>query len=100
MNFWRGVGPRLTVKITPVGTVNTDYKTEFLSSGINQTRHRIYIEIKSKMSVVAPFTNETVEVITNVNVAETVLIGNVPQTFYNIEGVGNEGMDSPTNVIQ
>ena len=52
------------------------------------------------MSVVAPFTNETVEVITNVNVAETVLIGNVPQTFYNIEGVGNEGMDSPTNVIQ
>lgn len=94
------MGPRLTVKIIPVGTVNTDYKTEFLSSGINQTRHRIYIEIKSKMSVVAPFTNETVEVITNVNVAETVLIGNVPDTFYNLEGVGNGVVENATDLIQ
>lgn len=52
------------------------------------------------MSVVAPFTKENVEVVTNVNVAETVLIGNVPETFYNLEGVGNNGMDSPTDLIQ
>ncbi|MBQ9313501.1 MAG: sporulation protein YunB [Clostridia bacterium] len=90
----------MTVKIIPVGTVNTDYKTEFLSSGINQTRHRIYIEIKSEMSVVAPFTNETVEVVTNVNVAETVLIGNVPDTFYNLEGVGNGAIENATDLIQ
>ena len=82
-----------------MGTVNTDYKTEFLSSGINQTRHRIYIEIKSDMSVVAPFTNETVEVITNVNVAETVLIGNVPETFYNIEGMEKVTVDDTLNLV-
>lgn len=52
------------------------------------------------MSVVAPFTNETVEVVTNVNVAETVLIGNVPGTFYNIEGVGDGKIDSLTNMVQ
>ena len=90
----------MTVKIIPVGTVNTDYKTEFLSSGINQTRHRIYIEIKSEMSVVAPFTNEKVEVLTNVNVAETVLIGNVPSTFYNLEGVGTGMVENVTDLIQ
>ncbi len=82
-----GVGPDFTVKIIPAGTVNTDYKTEFISTGINQTRHRIYLEIKSEMTIVAPFTNEVVEVINNVNVAETVLIGNVPDTFYNLEGL-------------
>lgn len=52
------------------------------------------------MSVVAPFTKENVEVVTNVNVAETVLIGNVPETFYNLEGIGDEKMDSLANVIQ
>ena len=94
------MGPQLVVKIIPVGVVTTDYKTEFLSTGINQTRHRIYIEIKSEMTVVAPFTNETVEVVTNVNVAETVLIGNVPETFYNLEGVGNGTLENATDLIQ
>ena len=99
MNYWLGVGPQLVVKIIPVGVVHTDYKTEFLSSGINQTRHRIYIEIKSKMTVVAPFTNESVEVVTNVNVAETVLIGNVPQTFYNLEGIKDLTVDDSMNLM-
>lgn len=98
MNYQHGVGPKLLVRIIPVGTVNTDYKTEFISSGINQTRHRIYIEIKSEMSVVAAFTKETVEVVTNVNVAETVLIGNVPQTFYNLDGFNS--LENATDLIQ
>ena len=52
------------------------------------------------MSVVAPFTKESVEVVTNVNVAETVLIGNVPGTFYNLEGVGNSTLENATDLIQ
>lgn len=94
-----GRGPKIIVKIVPVGTVNTDYKTEFISTGINQTRHRVYLEIKSKMTVVAPFTNKTVEVINNVNVAETVLIGNVPDTFYNLEGITDFTTDDTMNLI-
>lgn len=90
----------MVVRIIPAGTVSTDYKTEFLSSGINQTRHRIYIEIVSQMTVVAPFISESVEVRTNVNVAETVLIGNVPETFYNLEGVGNGTLENATDLIQ
>ena len=52
------------------------------------------------MAVVAPFISETVEVLTNVNVAETVLIGNVPETFYNLEGVGSGTMENATDLIQ
>lgn len=94
-----GRGPKIEVKIVPVGTVGTDYKTEFISTGINQTRHRVYLEIKSKMTIVAPFTNKTVEVINNVNVAETVLIGNVPETFYNLEGLTDLTTDDSMNLI-
>lgn len=52
------------------------------------------------MTVVAPFSNETVEVLTNVNVAETVLIGNVPNTFYNLEGLGTDTVENVTDLIQ
>lgn len=94
-----GRGPKIVVKIVPVGTVSTDYKTEFISTGINQTRHRVYLEIKSKMTIIAPFTNKTVEVVDNVNVAETVLIGNVPETFYNLEGISDFTSEDTMNMM-
>ena len=83
----------------PVGTVNTEYKTEFISTGINQTRHRVFLEIKSKMTIVAPFTNKTVEVVNNVDVAETVLIGAVPDTFYNLQGINDFTTDDTMNMM-
>lgn len=85
-----GLGPKIKVKIVPTGTVNVEFKTEFLSSGINQTRHRVYLEIKSKMGIVAPFVSNRVEVITELNVAETVLVGEVPETYYNLEGITSD----------
>lgn len=89
-----GRGPNIIVRIIPAGTVSTDFKTEFISTGINQTRHRIYLEIVSKVRVVAPLTTKTIEVVNNVNVAETVLVGDVPNSFYNLEGVDNIVDDS------
>ena len=89
-----GRGPNIIVRIIPVGTVSTDFKTEFISTGINQTRHRIYLEIISKVRIVAPLTTKTIEVVNNVNVAETVLVGDVPNSFYNLEGVDNIADDS------
>ncbi|MBQ8299476.1 MAG: sporulation protein YunB [Clostridia bacterium] len=93
-----GHGPAIEVKIISTGTVNIEFKTEFLSTGINQTRHRVFLEIKSKMGIVAPFTSKRVEVINEVNVAETVLIGDVPVTYYNLEGVEDLTTDDTLNM--
>lgn len=93
-----GLGPKIKVKIIPTGTVHIEFKTEFLSSGINQTRHRIYLEIKSKMGIVAPFVSKRVEVINEVNIAETVLIGEVPETYYNLQGVDEVTTDDTLNM--
>lgn len=89
-----GRGPSLQVRIVPVGTVGSDFKTEFVSTGINQTRHRVYLQVISSMRVIAPFTTKTIKVVNNVNVAETVLIGDVPNSYYNLEGVDNVVDDS------
>lgn len=89
-----GRGPKIEVKIVPIGTVGSDFKTEFVSTGINQTRHRVYLQVISSMRVIAPFSSKTIKVVNNVNVAETVLIGDVPNSYYNLEGVDNVVDDS------
>jgi sporulation protein YunB len=96
--FLSGRGPSVKVKLIPTGTVKIEFKTEFLSTGINQTRHRVYLQVKSKMGIVAPFANSGVEVLTEVNVAETVLIGDVPDTYYNLEGVQDVTTDDSLNM--
>lgn len=92
-----GRGPSIQVKIIPVGTVGSDFKTEFVSTGINQTRHRVYLQVISSMRVIAPFSTKTIEVINNVNVAETVLIGEVPNSYYHLEGI-NDMVDDSLNL--
>ncbi|CAH2212457.1 sporulation protein YunB [Tepidibacter aestuarii] len=84
-------GPKLKIGIQPVGIVNVDFKTEFDSSGINQTRHRIYLVIKTKVRVIIPFTSSYKEVLSQMPVCETIVVGKVPQNYVSIpkEEVGN-----------
>lgn len=77
-------GPKLKVSIEPIGTVNVNFKTEFESSGINQTRHRIYLEAQTQVRVVIPLTTSTKEVRAQIPICETVIVGDVPESYINI----------------
>ena len=74
------------------GTVETDLKSEFNEAGINQTLHRIYLEVRCHVSILTPY--DTIEeTITNqVLLAEGVIIGNIPDTYYNLEGLNQDQM--------
>ncbi len=61
------------------GSVVTDLKSEFTSAGINQTKHQILMTVKGYQVLMAPGINTTVEVETTVAVAETVIVGQVPE---------------------
>ena len=88
--YLAGIGPNIKVKIIPAGNVETEFKTEFIASGINQTIHRIYLEVISKISIIGPFTNINEEVRSTVAIAETVIVGSVPSSYYNLEGLTAE----------
>ncbi|WP_153971856.1 sporulation protein YunB [Romboutsia faecis] len=94
-------GPQLRVSIEPIGTVSVDFKTKFESSGINQTRHIIYIEAKTKVRVVIPLTTSTQEVNAQIPVCETIIVGDVPQSYVNIPETGVQSiipnLDNTTN---
>lgn len=80
-----GRGPEILVNVIPVGAVGTEFITEFQSTGINQTRHKVYIRIRAMMRIVIPNGAKEVEVLSQLPVAETVIVGSVPNSYVNVE---------------
>lgn len=85
-----GRGPGIKIKISSVGNVETDLKSEFISQGINQTLHRVYLQVKCEVSILTPFENITRDITNQVLIAENVIIGKIPSTYYNLEGIENK----------
>ena len=84
------VGPRIRIKINPTGVVTTDFKSQFEMAGINQTIHRIYLYTVCKVNIVTPLKTISNEVSNEVMVAEAVIVGPVPDSYYNLEGLNGD----------
>lgn len=80
--------PSIKVRIIPQGAIEVDFATEFESSGINQTRHRIYIIVNTDIKMILPLVTENIRVTTNIPIAETIIVGDVPETFVDIPPEG------------
>lgn len=76
-----GAGPAIHVSILPVGSVETAFKSEFSSQGINQTRHCISLQVKVRMGIAAPLVKKDIEAVTVVLVTETIIVGRVPEVY-------------------
>ena len=89
-----GRGPGVKIGISPIGDVETDLKSEFTSQGINQTLHRIYLNVKCRVNILTPFQDLEKEIINQVLLAENVIVGRIPNTYYNLEGInGSNALD-------
>lgn len=88
-----GRGPGIKITISNIGEVETDLRSEFTSQGINQTLHRIYLQVTCHVSVLTPFDNISREITNQVLLMENVIVGNIPSTYYNFEGT-NENTDA------
>ena len=86
LTLFSGSGPRIPISIVPVGTVQTDFETEFEACGINQTRHKVYLQLSASIRIVIPTGAKTTNVSANMLVAESIIIGKVPESFvgYNL----------------
>ena len=76
--------PSIKLEIQPQGSVNVDFSTEFEEAGINQTRHRIYLIVMTDIRMIIPLTSETLRVTTNIHIAETVIVGEVPEQYISV----------------
>ncbi len=77
-------GPQIPVRLIPRGRVNTRIVDVFEEAGINQVRHKIYMEVFTEVRIVIPFISSPVEVLTTVPIADTIYPGEVPDTVINL----------------
>ena len=64
--------------------ISTDFRTEFDSKAINQTKYKIYIVLKCRVKVMAPFSSRTFDTSSKILLAETVILGDVPDSFVQV----------------
>ena len=77
-----GLGPDVTISVMPIGSALCDFVSYFTSAGINQTLHKIYIDVHATINIVTPIDEPTITVKAEVLVAENLIVGNVPQFYF------------------
>lgn len=82
--FFSGTGPVLPVKVMSISTSDADFYNEFTEAGINQTSHRIDMEVRITMTILTPVGTESVTASSTVVVAETVIVGTVPGSYVDV----------------
>ena len=81
-----GRGPDVTFFAAVDGVAKTELRDEFSAAGINQTYHRVYLDITLQVLVTVMGHREVREVAVPAVMAQTVLMGTVPETYWNWHG--------------
>ncbi|MBD5113480.1 MAG: sporulation protein YunB [Ruminococcaceae bacterium] len=79
-----GKGFNVGMSVVPVGYATTTVISEFTEAGINQTLHRIIIEINADVDALIPGFSTRVPVSTSIIAAETIIVGRVPEAYTHV----------------
>ena len=82
-----GRGQGVKIRISTVGDIETNLKSEFTAQGINQTLHRIYLDAKCSINVLTPFRDIQKDITSQVLLSENIIVGEIPTNYYNLEGL-------------
>lgn len=81
-NLLHGRGPDVPVKIIMLTSSSADFRNDISSAGINQIRHQIVLEVMVDIDVLIPWETLSTRVVSEVLVAETVIVGSVPYMYF------------------
>lgn len=83
-DYMIGRGPNITIKLNMSTSILSDIDSKFEEAGINQTLHQIILHITAKVYMVMPWYRSSTEVKTDFSIAQTVIVGQVPEAFTNV----------------
>lgn len=78
-------GPAIRARAMTVGTISAEFESDFTAAGVNQTLHRIWLELSVPLTVMLPGGEVQAELNSRLCVAETVIVGSVPSTYLQME---------------
>ena len=94
-----GRGPRVSVRMEAAGSSSARFENTFTSAGINQTNHRIVLHIDVSISILLPGFTMATKVSNAVTVAETVIVGTVPETYTYFSTNPDDGADDQKDYV-
>ena len=74
------LGPKINIKMNQIGNITSSYESVFESAGINQTRHKIYLNINMQMKMIVPLNSKSVDIVCQIPISETIIVGKIPNT--------------------
>ena len=88
------LGPKISIKLSPIGSINTKFYSEFITAGINQTCHKIYLVLESDINLILPTASKRIHTTTEVLLTESIIIGKIPDTYLN-----SNNLDEMLNLV-
>lgn len=100
IQLFSGRGPEVEIKIIPVGSVKVVTESRFSSAGVNQTLHQVVVSVEANAMAIVPGYSTEVEVHTEYILAETMVVGTVPESYAQIITEGESVIPYIANQIQ
>lgn len=83
-DLFSAIGPDIPVRVLSVASAEGTYRSEFSDAGINQTLYRLVLDVTVTAKLLLPGGVVETTVTTPVSIAETLIVGQVPQTYFNV----------------
>lgn len=78
-------GPDVAVDIIMLTSSRVDFRNEVIPCGINQAKYQLILEVTIDIDILVPWGTESAKTVTEVIVADTVVVGKVPETYFSME---------------
>ncbi len=89
VTLFTGLGPDIKIRIYLVGSTKTQIISVFSDAGINQTLHRLYLNVSGSVAVAVPGLPSTIKTSTQALMSEMIIVGDVPPTYLNATNIGD-----------
>ena len=86
--FLLGKGPAIGLKLIPISIVGSNFKSRFESVGINMTKHSLCLYVDVHISMVLPIKSHEFRTVNEILLAESVIVGKVPEVYFNGTALG------------
>lgn len=80
-----GRGPAVPVQIIALTSSRVEFNNSIVTAGINQTKHQINLEVMVDIDILIPWATESARVTTEVLISDTIIVGQVPETYFNLQ---------------
>ena len=80
-----GRGPNIPVQIVVLTSSRVEFNNRIVTAGINQTKHQINLEVIVDIDILVPWGTENAQVVTEILIADTIVVGQVPDTYLNVQ---------------